>query len=342
MRTALGRVVAAANHVRGAVDGAPYKEWFHFAVVADGVEALLNLSVSDDTRPAAKSGARLGRAIAIVRERDAGWTGAIETHDFAASQHEIAAPQNKSQTLRIGENSLRPVGDGYQLTLRTARVACDLWLRPRAVPLVGVGVDLGDGTLNWVVVPRLTADGTLTAFGREHRLRGARAYHDHNWGAWQWGADFAWQWGFALGERHSVVFSRLTDRARARAWDTKLCVWDGETLARVFAGPEVKISVEGCLPPRPVPRFPEVLGLVTAGEAIDVPRRLVAEAERPGARVRCAFTAEDAAEIVIPNETDLGFTRIDEVSGAVCAEGAIDGAQFRIEGRAVFEFLSFA
>ncbi len=50
------------------------------------------------------------------------------------------------------------------------------------------------------------------------------AYHDHNWGRFQWGGDFGWTWGTILpagpDDPWSMVFLQMTDRRRLRCLST--------------------------------------------------------------------------------------------------------------------------
>jgi hypothetical protein len=49
---------------------------------------------------------------------------------------------------------------------------------------------------------------------------------------------------------------------------------------------------------------------------------------------------EDLAQLVVPNETNLGETIINEVVGTVKAAGRLNGEKFDWEGRGFFEFLT--
>ena len=77
----------------------------------------------------------------------------------------------------------------------------DLVLHPMSMPGRAPNLTREDGPpIHWVVIPRLRAEGTIEIDGVVHHLQNAPAYHDHNWGYWSWGDDFAWEWGFGLDE----------------------------------------------------------------------------------------------------------------------------------------------
>ena len=72
----------------------------------------------------------------------------------------------------------------------------------------------------------------------------------------------------------------------------------------------------------------------------DVPRTFEIEAESGDDRVRCLFQAQDVGQIVVPNETDLEMTVINEVSGLIEGEGVVKGRSFSVHGQGLFEFLT--
>jgi hypothetical protein len=206
-------------------------------------------------------------------------------------------------------------------------------------------VPLEDGPpLQWLLVPRLLASGVVTVEGRALRLDAVPAYHDHNWGTFRWGQDFAWEWGFGLARRAedpwSCVFVRLTDRARLRARVQALMVWKGGLQHRLLRDRALTVTREGHLCPGPVPRFPRVAGLLTAGGATDVPARLTVAGAEGRDRVTVCFEPASVACVVVPDETDLTLTRIHEVNGPLSLRGELKGEAVHFDGRGFFEFLT--
>ena len=61
----------------------------------------------------------------------------------------------------------------------------------------------GEATINWVVVPRLRADGWVMVDERRYELDGELAYHDHNWGVWR---AVTWEWGAGTGRDLSLLY----------------------------------------------------------------------------------------------------------------------------------------
>jgi hypothetical protein len=81
------------------------------------------------------------------------------------------------------------------------------------------------------------------------------------------------------------------------------------------------------------------MGLVSPGNVTDVPRRLVMRARRGADRLDVEFVTEDVAQVIIPNDDDLGVTIIHEVAGHVSAEGSIGAEKVVLNGPSIFEFL---
>ena len=161
--------------------------------------------------------------------------------------------------------------------LQNRPITLSLRLKPIALPLVMRGnTPISVGSINWVVVPRLAATGIVTVDHRVYPLVDAPTYHDHNWGKWLWGHDFAWEWGFALSEDEnaawSVVFDRTTNRARSRTMELTLALWKDAEIFRVFTQREIRIQPSGYLTLERLPKFPRVMALVAPETTTDIPR----------------------------------------------------------------------
>lgn len=314
------------------------KEWFHFAILGPGVHAILNFSATGDTRPAAAPGGRLFRTILLVH--DGAWSGGVDTipardATFGPGLH-----------LRLGQNTGWFDEGRFLLSSALERepVGISVTARPVTRPLLLASERaLKEGWISWAVIPRLVSRGSIVVGRRVHRLERTLLYHDHNWGRWLWGHDFSWEWGFGLPDEPTVpwslVFDRTSDRARARASALTLAVWKGATMVHRFRPEEIRVHPEGRAPTDRVRKFPPVMALIASALTTDVPARLHVEADAGRNRLALAYEVEDLAQIVVPNETDLGVTVINETVGRVRAEGTIHGDAVRMEGRGHFEFL---
>jgi hypothetical protein len=81
------------------------------------------------------------------------------------------------------------------------------------------------------------------------------------------------------------------------------------------------------------------MGLISPDVLPDVPARLSVRGEGDGDELECVFDAHDGAQVIVPNDHDLGVTIINEVSGIVRLSGRVRGESVKMEGRAIFEFL---
>ena len=317
-----------------------HKEWLHFVVHSDEVELLVNLSLVDDTRANATPGQEFARTVVLTRDQE--WDGAIEL-----SEPDEVEVKGGDIHMRFGEN-LATYRDGtYQVRARmqSRPIAIDLQLEPCSFPALSnnIRLELDDRPINWMVIPRLEATGVATIGDRTYRLDRAPAYHDHNWGHFDWGKNFAWEWGFSLPPSvdcpWSLVFVRLADRGHTRALTQGLFLWNHEKHFRIFRGSDMVVSPTGFLRQTPF-RLPGIMNVLSPGAASDVPQRLEARAEGDGDWAEFCFDADDVAQVCIPNDTDdAAVTVINEVGGNLALEGEVRGQQIEMKGRAMFEFV---
>jgi hypothetical protein len=279
------------------------------------------------------------RLILLVLERD--WDGDVDTIPGAQVQASPGKPD-----MLLGHNSLKYQDGCYYLSLALEKRPITLMaaIRPLTYPLMRRNTPIGHGKISWVVVPRLAATGSLVVGGRVHRLQEAPTYHDHNWGDWEWGDDFAWQWGFALPQQvetpWSVVFDCMTNRGRSKAVELKLSLWKDRQLQRLFIHEEIRIQQTGFLTMPRLTKFPRSMALVSPELTTDVPRNFEVSARRGNDWLECRFAAADLAQIIVPNETNLGVTAINEVSGLLEVQGLVKGEPVSMSGRGFFEFLT--
>lgn len=323
-----------------------HKEWLHFVVHTANLDLLVNFSLVDDVRPEAAPGTELPRTVVLVRDAaSAGgaWDGDIEL--FAPDECRVVGGGIDTH---FGPNAVR-FGDGaYDIRIRMRRrpIALDLRLRPVTFPALSnnIGLEMSDRPINWMVLPRLVADGTARIGNTEHQLRAAPAYHDHNWGHFAWGRDFAWEWGFSLPptprDPWTVVFVRLADRGHTRVLTQGLFLWRGASHWRIFRAHEMRVAPRGLLRTPRVYKLPRVMNVISPGSDVDVPARLDAYAEADGDWAEITFDSDEVAQVCIPNDTDDdAVTVINEVSGSLRLRGAIRGERVTMTGRAMFEFV---
>jgi hypothetical protein len=316
-----------------------HKEWLHFCVYGPEIDILVNFSLCDDVRANAEQDTEFARITVLVRETK--WQGDVDLYPA----NEVVVHSGRIRAT-FGSNELHFEDGEYKLvvSLRDRPITLRLNLRPVTVPSVANNIRLDPGPpINWLVVPRLCASGTVTVDGRRHELSNAPAYHDHNWGHFAWGRDFAWEWGFGLPFDPAVpwtfVFVRLSNRAHTRSLMQAVFLWKGSRQHRVMRGSDVTVRHEDYLRPSQLFKIPRAMALVAPDLLPDIPRQLHVHGGGDGDRVDCLFEARDAAQVIVPNDHDLGVTIINEVSGDVRISGEVRGETVSMEGRAIFEFL---
>jgi hypothetical protein len=191
-----------------------YAEWWYFNVIdaERDVRMIFAYSVVD---PANRS--RLGLASVLAVVYGPGGTA----QQLAAFTPEAFAASSDEADVTIGGG---PAGRGrieveaddrYRITGAVAgahRIAWSLQYTREGRPWFAADRrEVGQQPweqMSWLVyMPGASVSGTVTVDGTVHRVRGARGYHDHNWGEWIPGV-VTWNWaeysspqvGVALGD----------------------------------------------------------------------------------------------------------------------------------------------
>jgi len=157
------------------------------------------------------------------------------------------------------------------------------------------------------------------------------------------GDDFSWQWGFALPPAAetpwSLVFDQMTDRGRNQALELKLSCGKAPNSTACSCTRSCKSGRKVFGPDAPR-QIPKAHGAGGSELTTDVPANFQIHAARSADWLDCRFSADDLAQIILPNELDLGVTIINEVSGCLTLQGVVKGEQVSMEGRGFFEFLT--
>lgn len=322
-------------------DEAGHKEWLHFCVSNDDLDLLLNFSVVDEIGATLEAPREAARVTCLLHA-DGAWSG-----DMLKLGTRSVSVRRGFLSLQMGDCCVHFANGVFHVraVLKAQGIALELLLTPLTIPTPANNIALeGSPPMHWFAVPRLRVDGWIRTPKKVYALEGARGYHDHNWGAFRWGRNFAWQWGYALPERHddpfSFVFLRLTDRARTTTLMQALFIWRAERQHRVFRDEGLSVETEGMLAcPAPL-KIPRVMGLLVPGSASDVPQRLTLKGAARGDTLNITYRFDDVAQVITPNDDDLGSTVINEVRGRYECEGTIRGERLQSRGRAIVEFLS--
>jgi hypothetical protein len=188
-------------------------------------------------------------------------------------------------------------------------------------------------------------DGWFEWRGRRVDLVAASGYSDHNWGDFDWGGDFAWEWGFnacRTADDPCFVFSRVTDGSRLRTYTQGLLVWERGELVRAFREHELTVTRSGTWSKAPSAQAPALLGHLLDVADADVPSQLHIVASARSAQLELSFEARDLAQFVLPDERRVGVCAMNEAFGALRAQGSIAGRSLDLECAANFEFFGRA
>jgi hypothetical protein len=287
-------------------------------VFGHNLEVLVNFSLMD--RLGERTRALDVARIALLVCEDGRWDGDVE--EFRADDVDA---RSGSVAARFGRN------------LRVA-----LQARPSVAPAIASSVRLSaQGAMRWLVVPRLVASGVVQIGNRRHALGASLAYHDRNWGYFDWGGDFAWEWAAVLPEDGevpwSLVYMRITDRARNRALSQSVIVWRNERPWKTFHGRDVEVREHGLRWQAQVLRVPRVMQLAAPGSAADAPASVSLRALSGHDVLEAELTFGNMAQIGIPNDRTSGVTLLSETSGRAHVVGRLRGEPVDYQGRVLAE-----
>jgi hypothetical protein len=239
-----------------------WAEWHYFNVVLDeGRWVYATLMVAGEVGVPGRWG---GRILLTVREADG--THRSLTRDLPGEQVRF---DTASPDLRFGDRAfVRLEGGGYRVAADAGGVRVDLRVTPaprRYFPPTDLG---SDSLISGYVAPALyaRADGTV-CLPRCESVRGAQAYHDHNWGVWR---DVSWEWGSASDAELSLLYGVVRGA--------------GTGTEGLFAYLVDGRGVRGVYRPGAI-RFTEMQPVAVEGRSIRVPRRFAFEDARQGMRV---------------------------------------------------------
>jgi hypothetical protein len=258
---------------RGAAVDSTWAEWHYFNVVpGDGRWIYLTLAVGGEVGVPGRWG---GRVLLTQRERD----GA-----HRSLTHEVAGDAVRFDTLSPdltlgGAGSVRERAGGYDVVASAGGARVELRITPsprRYFPPTDVG---GSTLISGYVAPALhaRADGTV-CLPRCEPVRGAQAYHDHNWGVWR---GVSWEWGSASDSAVSLLYGAVRGGA-AGSDATFAYVVDGRGVRGVYRPGAIE--------------FLETRPLTVNGGSIRVPRRFCFEDRRRGFRVTVEVQAAHATD----------------------------------------------
>ncbi len=335
-----------------------HKEWSHFCVHQAGLHLILNFSLSSlgsSTQVAALAlcGEPSGPGGRTRRQ----WTGHLQRHAFVDATLESLSISMPGAQLTLADGK-------YGLAIQADEFSCELEIEPRAMPYLANNLEVvsprREGSLgqqrrsvgtrrtaapqfNWFVLPRAAASGWIqTRRGRNH-LEAAACYHDRNWGKFDWGDDFSWEWGFTLESgQYSFVFSRVSDSSRHRALSQGILVWKSGQLIRAFRGEELSVQRIGVLSGTSSHSLPAVLRFLTrgsSGASQDLPQRLLIRASADGDVLELQCELEELVQILVPAARAARAVTINEVLGRIRAQGRLAGEQVEAESYGNFEFL---
>jgi len=339
----LAAIISRADYWRrspaSAGGAAGHKEWSYFCLLGHELQMVVAFSIMDSSAEGSAAPAVEIPRVAILAHAPDRWTAIVES--CPSSEPSLTAGRIDA---RFGGQSLAFTRGAYRIDLASdaPRMRASLLLRPVARPGLTRSIPLGGVTpMQWFVVPRLEADGDVWLGQHHYRLDRSPAYHDHNWGSFAWGGDFAWEWGIVLSAGSpawSLIYYRITDRGRHHVVSQGLLVWRGDRHCRSFRDGALDVRSRGRFRTAGCTRVPGIMRAALNGEAADLPAHLEVSAHAGSDRLELRFELQSCAQIGVPNDGDDGVTCISECPSVAVVDGIVGGEQVQFTSHALIEF----
>lgn len=317
-----------------------HKEWMHFCVFGrtrddTEVDVLLNFSLVDGVQTIGYAGVEVARLLALVRIGNQ-WHGGVTRYQVDAVT--VAAG---SSDFEFGESRVALTDSGYDVKAELEDLKIHCLFAPQMSPWLTPSAAMRPGYVRWLVTPMVWATGLIEVGHHSIELIESPAYHDHNWGQFRWGSNFAWQWAIAVEERarprKCLVVSRVTDRARSRVFSQSVIVGDGERF-RDFRSGETTYRQAGIYRRLPGLIVPSVMRLLLPPSTADLASRRTISCEANRDNLRIDLRTTEYAGVGIPNDDgSLGVSVLAESCCAVEASGQVGGRAFEFAGRGLWE-----
>jgi hypothetical protein len=274
----LFREIDHFHRPRGEALDSTWAEWHYFNAVLDEQRWIyVTLMVGGRVGEPGRWGGRV-----LITVREPGGAHRSLTRDLRDTEVRF---DTASPDLSFGGGAFVRQEDGnYRVRADAGGVRVDLAVRPAARRYFPP-TDLGGSTLvSGYVTPALyaTAEGTV-CLPRCEAVRGAQAYHDHNWGVWR---DVSWEWGSASDANLSLLYGVVRG--------------DSTSTEGLFAYLVDGRGVRGVYRPGPITFTETQQTTVEGGRALRVPRRFAFADDRKGLRVSVDVSAVHVTDMNRP------------------------------------------
>jgi hypothetical protein len=318
-------ILRRANYARAA-NCAETTEWYHIILTSRDFHALINVSTAQEPN--------VGKwRLLYIFFVEGKWQGG--TTD--------PAPPNFESPGIVATEQFELCWEGSDLifNMEHEEISCRLVLRPMTQPGFSNSVNVGQGPISWVTMPRLSVHGHFRVNEKPISLKSAVAYHDHNWGKFSWGSDAAWDWCLAQGTNKNqdltAIYSRMLDPTGQMARSSALMIWHGQSHLRTFRGPELTVFERGVNRKFPDIRLPSMTKHYHLGTATQMPAEIVVRADSFNDKFEVAFESGPIAQIGIPSNQAPALCMMNESLGTAQMKGAISHVTYDSKGCALIE-----
>jgi hypothetical protein len=322
-----------ANRARRLWQQPTEQEWYHFIILDRAFSLIVNFSLSAPQH-AGQPGPLL--RISCMVHQGGQWRGTVLTTEATHIDElgvGISSPHGHIRGSERTELKLDiPELDLHLDTVLVSQTAA----ASTSEKTLGAG-----GQLNWIARPHLRANGDCRIGGQSRKLVDVPAYQDHNWGRFDWGGNFSWDWIVLLPHerRHpSLVYSGISDGAVTKSQHQGMMLCGEKPGIRVFQADELSVSRSGHLyQPNPV-RVPAALGLAVPGQQSCMARQYHLEGRSRSDFLNVECVPGEPMQLLVPGSGDnQSLTIISEATGSAEVHGRINGQKLEFEATCVIE-----
>jgi hypothetical protein len=251
----------------------------------------------------------------------------------------------------LNGNQLSYKNKCFQLLYQGKNLNVNLSLQPLTsiLPLKNY-IPFGKGWMDWIILPRLFANGSMENNGITYTFNNALCYHDHNRGYWLWEENIGWNWGFCIQSMqhsqipslsgYSIIFDSYLGHHRNIHGNNLILIWKATKLFKIFHWQEISLGYSDIKFRGKIEKFPAVMDSLYQSTTLRPPEEIYIRAHSGSDKISIRFIAEECLQILIPKENAQSLRELNEIIGICEVKGKINGEIIHFKEKTFMEYLA--
>jgi len=212
--------------------------------------------------------------------------------------------------------------------------------------LIDENTDFGSGFIGWGFIPKLMVKGNLiigkTKFDIDKQWY---CYHDHNFGQFQWGEDFGWEWivinlkDLNNGENYQLVFDQKTDKNHSEKGFKYIFLFQKNKMKKIFLGNTLKIVWNRFTDSKIPIRLPGTMASIFSNHVTTNIDSISVHANDDRDSLEIKLDVDKSYQLIVPDNQERQCTIMEEVSGKAFVKIRIDKKTITAIGTFYGEFV---